>query len=130
MIGHWPSLPFQMGRELVALNRLRGDGRVETAMTLFVADDSEQAGLILDSLARGLRSLDLAWWVTDRTLFIMMPMTGVSGLEGFVLRTEQWLQEEFAFLSLRQAGVQFFYRHMDERPAETQVQELLEAGGV
>ena len=125
----WPSLPFQMARELVALSRLREEGKVETSLTLLVADDSEQAGLILDALARGLRSLDLAWWVTDRTLLIMMPMTGVSGLEGFVLRTEQWLEDEFAFMSLRQAGVQFFYRHMDTRPTEIQLGELLEAGG-
>lgn len=130
LLQHWPALPFQMSRELVALGRLREEGKVETSLTLFVADDSEQAGLILDALARGLRSLDLAWWVSDRTLLIMMPMTGVSGLEGFVLRTEQWLQEEFAFMSLRQAGVRFFYRHMDTRPTEVQLAELLEAGGV
>lgn len=128
MLARWPDLPFQMARELVALNRLRGEGKVETSLALFVADDSEQAGLILDSLARGLRSLDLAWWVKDRTLMIMMPMTGVSGLEGFLLRTEQWLQDEFAFMSLRQAGVKFFYRHMDARDTELQLSELLEAG--
>lgn len=126
----WPALPFQMARELIALSRLREGGKVETSLTLFVADDSEQAGLIQDALARGLRSLDLAWWVSDRTLLIMMPMTGVSGLEGFVLRTEQWLEDEFAFMSLRQAGVQFFYRHMDSRPTETQLGEFLEAAGV
>ncbi|MCK0152888.1 PelD GGDEF domain-containing protein [Alcanivorax sp. S6407] len=130
LLEQWPELPFQMARELVALGRLREEGKVETSLTLFVADDSEQAGLILDALARGLRSLDLAWWISDRTLLIMMPMTGVSGLEGFVLRTEQWLQDEFAFISLRQAGVQFFYRHMDTRPTNIQLVELLEAGGV
>lgn len=130
LLQQWPELPFQMAREMVALSRLREEGKVETSLTLFVADDSEQAGLILDALGRGLRSLDLAWWVSDRTLLIMMPMTGVSGLEGFVLRTEKWLQEEFAFMSLRQAGVRFFYRHMDTRAPEVQLGELLEAGRV
>ncbi|MGB2246406.1 MAG: PelD GGDEF domain-containing protein [Alcanivorax sediminis] len=130
LLERWSALPFQMARELVALGRLREEGKVETSLTLFLADDSEQAGLILDALARGLRSLDLAWWVSDRTLLIMMPMTGVSGLEGYVLRTEQWLQDEFAFMSLRQAGVRFFYRHMDTRSTEVQLAELLEAGGV
>ncbi|RJG17355.1 hypothetical protein D4A39_11565 [Alcanivorax profundi] len=130
MLARWPGLPFRMGSELVALTRLRTDVRVETALTLFVADDSEQAGLILDALARGLRSLDLAWWINDNILMIMMPMTGESGLEGFVLRTESWLQDEFAFMSLRQAGVQFFYRHLDGRDPEQQVSELLGAAGV
>ena len=83
-----------------------------------------------DRDARGLRSLDLAWWLNDNVLMIMMPMTGESGLEGFVLRTDSWLQDEFAFMSLRQAGVQFFYRHLDGRDPEEQVAELLGAAGV
>ena len=130
MLARWPSLPFRMASEMVALTRLRKDVHVETSLALFIADDSEQAGLILDALARGLRTLDLAWWIKDNTLLIMMPMTGESGLEGFVLRTESWLQDEFAFQSLRQAGVQFFYRHMDGRAPESQLAELLEAVGV
>lgn len=130
MLSRWTGMPIRMASELVALTRLRADVRVETALTLFVADDSEQAGLILDALARGLRSLDLGWWINDNVLMIMMPMTGESGLEGFVLRTDSWLQDEFAFMSLRQAGVRFFYRHLDERDPEVQVAELLGAAGV
>lgn len=130
LLDRWPELPFRLASEMVALTRLRKDVRVETSLTLFIADDSEQAGLILDALARGMRSLDLAWWINDRVLLMMMPMTGESGLEGFIMRTDNWLQDEFAFMSLRQAGVQFFYRHMDGRDAETQLAELLEAAGV
>ena len=61
---------------------------------------------------------------------IMMPMTGESSLEGYVLRTEKWLQEEYVFMSLRQAGIQFFYRHLDQRDPEVQIARLLEAAGV
>ncbi len=130
MLDRWPTMPFRIASELAALVRLREGGRVDTSLTLFVADDSEQAGLILDALARGLRSLDLAWWVNDNALMIMMPMTGESSLEGFVLRTEKWLADEYAFMSLRQAGVQFYYRHLDQRGGMEQVAELLEAGSV
>ena len=130
MLDRWPTMPFRIASELAALVRLREGGRVDTSLTLFVADDSEQAGLILDALARGLRSLDLAWWLNDNVLMIMMPMTGESSLEGFVLRTEKWLADEYAFMSLRQAGVQFYYRHLDQREAMEQVAELLEAAGV
>lgn len=130
MRSRWPSLPFRMASEMVALSRLKKGGQVETSLTLFVADDSEQAGLIQDALARGMRSLDLGWWINDRVLMIMMPMTGESGLEGYVLRIENWLQEEYAFMSLRQAGVEFFYRHLDSRAPEQQLAEFLEAAGV
>ena len=47
-----------------------------------------------------------------------------------MLRTEKWLADEYAFMSLRQAGVQFYYRHLDQREAMEQVAELLEAAGV
>lgn len=130
MLDRWPTMPFRIASELAALVRLREGGRVDTSLTLFVADESEQAGLILDALARGLRSLDLAWWISDRVLMIMMPMTGESSLEGYVLRTEKWLQEEYVFMSLRQAGIQFFYRHLDQRDPEVQIARLLEAAGV
>ncbi|MCG8392887.1 MAG: PelD GGDEF domain-containing protein [Pseudomonadales bacterium] len=130
LLDTWPQMPFRMASELVALARLHGDAHVETALTVFVADESEQAGQILDALARGMRSLDLAWWINDRTLMIMMPMTGESSLEGFVLRTEKWLQEDYAFMSLRQAGVQFFYRFLGEHPPQDQVKTLLEVSGV
>jgi len=130
MLDRWPTMPFRIASELAALVRLREGSRVDTSLTLFVADDSEQAGLILDALARGLRSLDLAWWVNDNALMIMMPMTGESSLEGFVLRTEEWLADEYAFMSLRQAGVQFYYRHLDQRGGMEQVAELLEAASV
>ena len=61
---------------------------------------------------------------------IMMPMTGESSLEGFVLRTEQWLQDDFAFFSLRQAGVKYFHRLLDERDPADQLNELLGVAGV
>ena len=109
---------------------MRGEARVDTALTLFVADDSEQAAQILEALARGLRSLDLAWWVHDNVLMIMMPMTGDSSLEGFVLRTEKWLQEDYAFFSLRQAGVKYYHRLLGERDPGDQLRELLEVAGV
>tara|TARA_Y100001934_G_scaffold263235_1_gene338722 strand:+ start:934 stop:2295 length:1362 start_codon:yes stop_codon:yes gene_type:complete len=130
LLDTWPSLPTRFASELTALTRLRSDARVDTALTLFVADDSEQAGQILDVLARGLRSLDLAWWVHGKVLMIMMPMTGDSSLEGFVLRTEKWLQEDYAFFSLRQAGVKYYYRFLDEREPVEQLAELLEVAGV
>ncbi len=129
LLDHWPGLPHRFARELTALARLHGNARVDTSLTLFVADDSEQAGQILDALARGMRSLDLAWWVDDNVLMIMMPMTGESSLEGFVLRTEKWLQEDYAFFSLRQAGVKYYYRFLDERSPGDQLQELLEVAG-
>ncbi|EKF75605.1 hypothetical protein A11A3_02002 [Alcanivorax hongdengensis A-11-3] len=123
----WPDMPFRFGSELSALIGLHQSANVETTLTLFVADDSEQASQILDALGRGLRSLDLGWWLNDRTLMIMMPMTGESSLEGFVLRIEKWLEDDYAYMSLRQAGVNFFYRYLDNRVPEEQVAEILGA---
>ncbi|MEQ3776113.1 MAG: PelD GGDEF domain-containing protein [Alcanivorax sp.] len=130
LLDTWPNLPTRFASEMTALSRLRGEARVDTALTLFVADDSEQAAQILEALARGLRSLDLAWWVHDNVLMIMMPMTGDSSLEGFVLRTEKWLQEDYAFFSLRQAGVKYYHRLLGERDPGDQLRELLEVAGV
>lgn len=45
----------------------------------------------MESLQRGRRNLDGFWWVDERhaDLVLLMPMTGESGLESFMLRTEK-----------------------------------------
>lgn len=125
----WPSLPPALARELTALSLLAADRRVDTTLMLLVADGSQQAGQILEALHRGRRNLDSAWWLdpSRHRLMLSMPMTGSAGFESFVMRTEQWLQDEYAFMSLAQAGIRFVHASLTGQPVEQQLQELIEA---
>lgn len=125
----WPSLPALFARELIALSDLAADRRMDTTLVLFAADDSQQAMQILELLNRGRRVLDGAWWLdgSRRKLMLSMPITGRAGFESFLLQIQQLIQEEYAFMSLPQAGIRFAHARLDERPVAEQLRQLIEA---
>jgi polysaccharide biosynthesis protein PelD len=58
-------------------------------------------------------------------LVLLMPMTGESGLESFMLRTEKMLQDDYAFADLRQAGLTYSHHSVNGGPVLDQIAELL-----
>lgn len=123
----WPGMPPVFGRELVALNGLAKERKVDSTLVRFSADGSQQARQIVESLQRGRRNLDGFWWVDQRhaDLVLLMPMTGESGLESFMLRTEKMLQDDYAFADLRQAGLTYSHHRVDGGPVLDQIAGLL-----
>lgn len=123
----WPGMPPVFGRELVALNGLAKERRVDSTLVRLSADGSQQARQVVEALQRGRRNLDGYWWVDKQhaDLVLLMPMTGASGFESFMLRTEKMLQDDYAFADLRQAGLTYSHREMDGSPALDQIADLL-----
>lgn len=124
-----PGLPPPFARELVALSDLAAEGRMDTTLVLFSAADGLLPGQILDALNRRRGELDRAWWLdhSRRRLMWSMPMTGSAGFESFLLRTEQWLQDNYGLSSLGQAGILFVRARLDGRPVGDQLRDLIEA---
>lgn len=125
----WPTMPFEFARELTALTRLRGKAGIDTTLMLFVGDGTPQAAGVLEEINKDLRTLDIGWMVDGSTLAILMPMTGTAGLEGFMLRLNETLQQKYLYASLRRAGIRHFHLAVDERPSSDQVTALLELCG-
>ncbi len=123
----WPSLPPEIGGEMIALNGLARERKVDSTLVRLSADRSKQARQIVETLQRGRRSLDSYWWVNQEhaDLVILMPMTGDSGFESYLRRTERWLQEDYAFADLHQAGVTYSHHRMNGGPVLDQLAELL-----
>lgn len=125
----WPSLAPVFGRELVALNRLAAAGKVDTAMVMFVPNETDKARQIVEALNRTRRTMDGYWWVDWERyhLVLLMPMTGVHGFESFQRRVDDWLRTDYDVGSLAQASVAFSYRFLDGRPVGEQIRDVLEA---
>lgn len=123
----WPGMPPEIGGEMIALNGLAKERKVDTTLVRLSADRSKQARQIVEALQRGRRALDSHWWVDQEhtDLVLVMPMTGESGFESYLRRTENWLQEDYAFADLHQAGVTYSQHRMNGGPILDQLAELL-----
>ncbi|HEX5676975.1 MAG TPA: PelD GGDEF domain-containing protein [Alcanivorax sp.] len=123
----WPNMPPEFGGELIALNGLAKERKVDTTLVRLSADRSMQARQIVETLQRGRRNLDSYWWV-DRghaDVVLLMPMTGDSGFESYMRRTEKMLQDDYAFSDLQQAGLTYSHCRLDGGPPLDQIAELL-----
>ena len=122
-----PDCPPEFADELARLYRIRMEGAVPSAIVALVLDDVAENEGMFDALRRRQRGLDRIWEVrraARRVLITLMPLSGAAGVNGYVLRIERWLGEQYS-LDFEQAHIEVREAHLSEELAERTLSKLL-----
>jgi len=96
--GRLPACPPELALDVVRLHRIHENAGIQTALVALVfANEDAELGM-LEQLRRLKRGVDLSWELSgpDRTALItLLPLAGSAAVEGYLLRIEGALQNQF-----------------------------------
>ncbi|MDC6134748.1 PelD GGDEF domain-containing protein, partial [Burkholderia gladioli] len=94
----FPACPQRFALDYARLVHLRRDSRVLSAVVTLVFDNDELGAALSEHIVRTRRALDSQWEVIGgkrRAVLTLMPLSGASGVDGYLLRIEDNLRAQF-----------------------------------
>lgn len=89
--------PPEFALEMMRLHRLRRSARVISTLVAFTFETGENGDSACEQVRRMRRSLDLLWTIdtpSRHVIVMLLPLSGVPALEGFLLRIENGLRQQ------------------------------------
>ncbi|MBU9640362.1 PelD GGDEF domain-containing protein [Burkholderia gladioli] len=98
MLSAFPACPQRFALDYARLVHLRRDSKVLSSVVTLVFDNDEQGAALSEHIVRTRRALDSQWEVIGskrRAVLTLMPLSGASGVDGYLLRIEDNLRAQF-----------------------------------
>ncbi len=93
-----PDCPPAMALDLIRLQRIRIEAGIETSLVALVFGKDEQSLDRFEQVKRLKRGVDLSWELTGSShaaLITLLPLASVAAVDGYLLRIEAALQQQF-----------------------------------
>jgi hypothetical protein len=93
-----PDCPPAMALDLMRLQRIRSEAGIETSLVALVFGKDEQSLDRFEQVKRLKRGVDLSWELAGSThvaLITLLPLASVAAVDGYLLRIESALQQQF-----------------------------------
>ncbi len=127
VIERLPECPPEFALELMRLHRLRTEAQVVSTLVAFTFERHDTGDSLYEQVRRMRRSLDLAWAFDTpqrHVLVMLLPLAGPPALEGFLLRIENGLRQQFD-TDFAQGHVGVHTVMLDDTEAARTLDELL-----
>jgi len=98
MLSAFPACPQRFALDYARLVHLRRDSKVLSSVVTLVFDNDEQGAALSEHILRTRRALDSQWEVIGskrRAVLTLMPLSGASGVDGYLLLIEDNLRAQF-----------------------------------
>ncbi|ALK33702.1 PelD GGDEF domain-containing protein [Burkholderia plantarii] len=98
MLAAFPDCPHRFALDYARLVHLRRDSGVLSAVVTLVFDSDERGAALCEHVVRTRRALDSQWEIVGarrRAVLTLMPLSGTSGVDGYLMRIEDNLRAQF-----------------------------------
>ncbi len=132
MLTAFPECPQRFALDYARLVHLRRDSRVLSSVVTLVFDDDERGTTLFDHVVRTRRSLDSQWQIVGngrRAVLTLMPLSGESGVDGYLMRIEDNLRAQFG-VDFEGAHVAVYSMNVPADDAMRPLVKLMEHCGV
>jgi polysaccharide biosynthesis protein PelD len=123
-----PECPYEFALELGRLAHLQQSSGIESSLVTLSFPRGEAHDSLFEHVMRRRRSLDIVWPLqTERRSVLMnlMPVTGATGIDGYLARIEASLDAQFS-TSLEQSGIGVHTLHVNDGTPGPSLAALLE----
>ncbi|WP_169511555.1 PelD GGDEF domain-containing protein [Burkholderia glumae] len=132
MLAAFPDCPHRFALDYARLVHLRRDSGVLSAVVTLVFDSDERGAALCEHVVRTRRALDSQWEIVGarrRAVLTLMPLSGTSGVDGYLMRIEDSLRAQFG-IDFEGAHVAVYSMHVPAEEPMRPLVKLMEHCGV
>ncbi|MEK6347832.1 MAG: PelD GGDEF domain-containing protein [Burkholderia sp.] len=132
MLAAFPDCPHRFALDYARLVHLRRDSRVLSSVVALVFENDERSAALCEHVVRTRRALDSQWQIVTprhRAVLTLMPLSGNSGADGYLLRIEDNLRAQFG-VDFETAHVAVYSMNVPAKDPMRPLVKLMEHCGV
>jgi polysaccharide biosynthesis protein PelD len=98
LLGTYPDCPQEFALDFSRLVRLNRSAGIKSSLVALSFEKSDTGATLFDHVQHSRRSLDVQWPIRDPqrdAILILMPLSGDSAVDGFLLRMEESMRAQF-----------------------------------